>query len=229
METTFKITTTAYNAMLKTIASKPAEQGGVLIGKDGIITDFIYDKEAITTSVTYTLNIGYLNPKIKAFRQEGKELVGIVHSHPGLPRLSQPDKDYFNSQFENFDREFFYTPIILSAKDGTFDFLPYLFYKDGTIVKAKLEIVPDDYVLYVSKKATPKKKRKKAKQPTKTRVIIHQPLVVQTSKSNETDNRFYMTQQQAFYMLLALGCMTAFGLYFMTYYYFKSLLLILTH
>jgi len=123
------------------------------MGKDGIITDFIFDENAHTTGSTYSLNVSYLNPLIKEMKQQGKQLLGVIHSHPyGAFELSNPDKEYFMSQFKNFpDLDFMYTPIVFSAKQEEFAFFPYVFHKDGTVETAELEILPNDYEQYSRK------------------------------------------------------------------------------
>lgn len=145
-----QITTDAYQSIVTKIGSGIPEKGGILMGKDGIITDFIFDENAHTTGSTYSLNVAYLNPIIKEFKQQGKQLLGIIHSHPyGCFELSNPDKEYFLSQFKNFpDLDFMYTPIVFSAKQDEFEFFPYVFHKDGTVENAELEILPNDYEQY---------------------------------------------------------------------------------
>lgn len=152
-----KITTDAYQNIVKKIGSQEVEKGGVLIGENGIITDFIYDKEANTTGSTYSLNVAYLNPIIKELKKEGKQLMGIIHSHPnGCSELSYPDREYFLSQFKNFPSlDFMYTPIIYSAKQDEFAFFPYVFYKDGTVETAELEILPNNYKEYLDETIKP--------------------------------------------------------------------------
>lgn len=152
-----KITTDAYQNIVKKIGSGIPEKGGILMGKDGIITDFIFDANAHTTGSTYSLNVSYLNPIIKEIKQQGKQLMGIIHSHPyGSFELSHPDKEYFLSQFKNFpDLDFMYTPIVFSAKQDEFEFFPYVFHKDGTVEKAELEILPNDYEQYTRKVEEP--------------------------------------------------------------------------
>ena len=152
-----QITTDAYQDIIKQIGSKTPEQGGILVGKDGVVTDFIYDKEAKTTGSTYTLNVEYLNPIIKEMKRLGKELLGITHSHPyGYSKLSPQDREYFLSQFKNFPNlEFMYTPIVYSAKQDEFQFFPYVFHKDGRIEEAELEILPNDYAEYIQKNNQP--------------------------------------------------------------------------
>ena len=152
-----QITTDAYQSIIKQIGCKAPEQGGILMGKDGIVTNFIYDKEAKTTGSTYTLNVEYLNPIIKELKRQGKELLGIIHSHPfGYSKLSPQDREYFLSQFKNFPNlDFMYTPIVYSAKQLEFEIFPYVFHKDGRVEETKLEILPNDYSEYKQKKYQP--------------------------------------------------------------------------
>lgn len=152
-----QITTDAYQSIVTKIGSGIPEKGGILMGKDGIITNFIYDENARTTGSTYSLNVGFLNPIIKEFKQQGKLLMGIIHSHPyGCFELSNPDKDYFMSQFKSFpDLDYMYTPIVFSAKQEEFAFFPYVFHKDGTVQTAELEILPNDYEQYTRKSEEP--------------------------------------------------------------------------
>lgn len=170
-----KITTSAYNNVVKTLGSKKAEQGGIGMGKDGVITDFIHDKFAKTTGGTYSLNVPFLNPKIKEYRKQGKKLMMIIHSHPfGYGVLSSQDRKYFKSQFKNFeDLDKMYTPIVFSAKDGEFHFHTYAMYKDGTVKQEELEIVPDNYHYYLTKKVEVAKKEvvKEKQEQLKTEVI----------------------------------------------------------
>ena len=149
----FRITTNAYQNIIKKIGSLEPEKGGILIGRDGVITDFIFDKKAQTTGSTYALDVVYLNPIIKELKAQGKQLMGIIHSHPyGYSKLSDPDKVYFLSQFKNFPNlEWMFTPIVFSAKQDEFEIFPYVFHKNGNIETSELEILPNDYEAYTTK------------------------------------------------------------------------------
>ncbi|MCQ4141607.1 Mov34/MPN/PAD-1 family protein [Chryseobacterium sp. EO14] len=174
----FRITTEAYQNIIRKIGSQEPEKGGILMGKDGIVTDFIFDKEASTTRTTYSLNVAYLNPIIKELKLQGKQLMGIIHSHPnGYSKLSDPDRNYFSGQFENFPgMEFMYTPIVFSAKQDEFEIFPYLFHKNGTIEKAELEVVPNEYERYIipekNSKSNPKSKQKPAANARKELLVV---------------------------------------------------------
>ncbi len=148
-----RITTSAYHEMLTTVGSQKAESGGLLFGsrRDWVITKFLFDKDAHTTASTYTFNVGYLNPMIEKLRNEqGLELLGFFHSHPqGYKQLSGPDKEYFMRQFNNIKVDKFLVPLMFPATDGTYDFRPYIIYRDGCIQESELDIMPDDYARYV--------------------------------------------------------------------------------
>ncbi|MBN8643467.1 MAG: hypothetical protein J0L86_16770 [Flavobacteriales bacterium] len=166
-----QITTNAYQSIVKKIGSGVPEKGGILMGIDGIITDFIFDKNAHTTGSTYSLDVAYLNPIIKEHKKQGKQLMGIIHSHPyGCSELSYPDREYFLSQFKNFPSlDFMYTPIVFSAKQNEFEFFPYVFYKDGTVEKAELEVLPNNYREYL---------QEEIQEPNHQTIIVRQELLI---------------------------------------------------
>lgn len=195
-----QITTDAYQGIVTKIGSGVPEKGGILMGKDGIITDFIFDKNAHTTGSTYSLNVAYLNPLIKELKQQGKQLLGIIHSHPyGCFELSNPDKEYFMSQFKNFpDLDFMYTPIVFSAKQDEFQFFPYVFYKNGTVKNAELEILPNDYKQYTQQ----------TQQPDPNTVLERKKLLVVIRQKTESSSE----REQSFPLLLFFG-MLFFSLY----------------
>jgi len=144
----FRITTSAYNEAIKTIGSKPAENGGIFLGSSpDIITEFIFDPYGETTQVTYSPHTPYLN---EALKKSINKLYGIVHSHPvGIEKLSGGDKTYLAEWFNYFDNDFFFAPIIQSARETDFKIIPYVIFRDGTVRETTLEVVPDDYEPYL--------------------------------------------------------------------------------
>lgn len=172
------ITTDAYQNIVKKIGSGIPEKGGILMGKNGIVTDFVFDHNAHTTASTYSLNVAYLNPIIKELKKEGKELLGIIHSHPyGCSELSLADREYFLSQFKNFPSlDFLYTPIVFSAKQNEFEFFPYVFYKDGTVEKAELEILPNNFKEYL----------KVSQEPNNQTITVRQELLIVIKQKKQT-------------------------------------------
>jgi Prokaryotic homologs of the JAB domain len=82
---------TVYLDIERTIGSRPAESGGMLLSSkaDYTIDGFVFDGMADKNSAVYQPNIEFLNNELKN-REE--HFVGIVHSHPpGYTRLSPQD------------------------------------------------------------------------------------------------------------------------------------------
>lgn len=144
-----KITQEAYHTILQTVASEYAEKGGLLLGspEDTIITHFLYDKNAQNTATSYTINHLYLNPILKKLWKEKRlNILGVLHSHPTHCRkLSPQDIRYFLEQFKHLEVDFLFVPIVFSAKDGVYDFIPYIIHRNGKVEVSTLEIVPNDY------------------------------------------------------------------------------------
>ena len=186
----FRITTEAHLQIVKTLGSKLPEQGGILMGRrtDGVITDFVFDEFAETSASTYALNVAYLNPIITEFKNEDKELLGIVHSHPyGCRKLSRPDQEYFGNILKKTpDLDYLFTPIVFSAKQEEFHIFPYVFYKDGSIEELELEIVPNDYEDYMQKDEKIEKPDPNVIEERKQLLVaIHQNISANSSVENE--------------------------------------------
>ena len=203
-----RITTNAYQDIIRKIGSGIPEKGGILMGKEGIITDFIFDQNANTTSTTYELNIGYLNPLIKLYKRQGYELLGIVHSHPhGCGDLSPQDKNYFKSQFSNFPNlNCLFTPIVFSAKQQEFEFFPYYMKKDGTVKLAELEILPNNYKKFTPKNSKPNKQTIAKRKELLKNVKEQLDRIVDSDESNQL--KFPVKQTLLF--VFTLGLLTGF-------------------
>ena len=186
----FRITTDAHLQIVKTLGSKLPEQGGILMGRrtDGVITDFVFDEFAEISGSTYELNVAYLNPIITEFKNEGKELLGIVHSHPYDCRiLSRQDQEYFARMIDKAkDVDYLFTPIVFSAKQEEFHIFPYVFYKDGKIEEVELEIVPNDYEDYIQKDEKIEKPDPNVVEERKQLLVtIHQNITANPTAENE--------------------------------------------
>lgn len=148
--TKMKILESAYNEIINTIGSRPAESGGLLFGKedDMIVRKFVFDKNARTTRATYTFNTEFLNPEIKRiWNEEGLSCIGFIHSHPhGYGRLSPPDVEYFSSMFECMPRKHYITPIVFTVPDGGFKLNAHILPNQSReTINADVEVLPDDY------------------------------------------------------------------------------------
>lgn len=149
-----QIITSAYQEMLKTAGSRKAESGGLLLGsrKDYVVQYFLFDKDAETTGTSYTFNAPYLNEMLQKLWDEQKlELLGFFHTHPTkYKQLSPQDKKYFKEQFKHIKVDKFLTPLMFTAKDGEYDFIPFVVHRNGEVEKTTLEILPDDYSEYAT-------------------------------------------------------------------------------
>jgi proteasome lid subunit RPN8/RPN11 len=148
MKKEFVILQKVFEDIKNSIGKKSAETGGLLFGsrKEMIVTDFIFD-DANTTRVTYTFDADYLNQQIKdKWEQEGKEVIGFVHSHPhGNTEPSGPDLKVFAKYIRRFKGcNYLYTPIVNSDKDGGFSFHPYIYTVNDNSYRAQriIELVP---------------------------------------------------------------------------------------
>lgn len=92
------------------------EKGGLLGGKNGIITCFEKDKSAITnTANQYTPNIYYLNMILSRWNIDCIEFYGIVHTHPyAQEELSNDDIDYISKIMQAMPKKIrsLYFPIV---------------------------------------------------------------------------------------------------------------------
>ncbi len=116
-----------------TIGAAHAERGGALIGDPttGVVTNFIYDVDARSTGVIYEPNTRYLNSQLPKYEKMGRDVLGIVHSHP--PGLRQPSLGDLQAAYSNItsagnpDARSWFMPIVQSAADvGAFEFLPFI-------------------------------------------------------------------------------------------------------
>lgn len=145
-----KILESAYNEIINTIGSRPAESGGLLFGKedDMIVQKFVFDKHARITRSSYTFNTEFLNPEIKRiWNDEGLSCIGFIHSHPhGYGRLSPPDLEYFSSMFECMPRKHYITPIVFTVPDGGFKINAHILRNgERNTSSADIVILPDDF------------------------------------------------------------------------------------
>ena len=116
-----KITSEIYNIILNNIPSSPPETGGILGGKSGIITKFVFD-DGLPESDRghYYPDIEKLNHCILEWLKCGIEFYGIVHSHFTNERgLSLGDEAYIQKIMGAMpvNIEILYFPIIFPRKE----------------------------------------------------------------------------------------------------------------
>jgi len=129
------------NAML-TIALKPPESGGLLLGPVGTndVTDFFFDAGGNVTGASYSPDHRTLNRKMKEeWIPAGIDMKGFIHSHPGrLDTLTDQDLMYIKRLLAaNPDMSMFIAPIIIPFE---FRMRMMVVFSDnpGTIVEARI-------------------------------------------------------------------------------------------
>jgi len=110
-----------YNQILTNCSSRTVETGGIIGGKDGIITEFIFDKRPGSPSRYYP-DVEKLNAAIDRWQQKGISFYGIVHTHlQNAPELSHGDKEYILTIMEAMPTyiSHLYFPIVVPGKGLT--------------------------------------------------------------------------------------------------------------
>ncbi len=88
---------------LLSLPKAPPERGGIIGGKNGVITEFFLDETVGSTSeATYEPNTDILNDVIANWFDNDIEFYGMVHSHPKNEReLSNGDIEYIEEIMSN--------------------------------------------------------------------------------------------------------------------------------
>ena len=92
-----RISENIYKQLLNNCNPVPPESGGILGGKNGIITYLFFDLHSTRYSSYYQPNIDNLNSCISEWNKKGIEFYGIFHTHASnWGSLSIADKEYIN-------------------------------------------------------------------------------------------------------------------------------------
>jgi molybdopterin/thiamine biosynthesis adenylyltransferase len=139
----FIILESAYNEILRTVAKRIPESGGILLGsrKDFVVQKFVFDPNGSMSSAAYDPDTVYLNKVVKSEWAENKlEFLGFLHSHPrGVSRLSGDwggntgDVAYMKAIFRAMPSlKKFLVPIMYTLADGgDLKIFPYMAYRDN--------------------------------------------------------------------------------------------------
>lgn len=166
----FIILESAYEEILRTVGSRPAESGGILLGnrEDFVVQKFVFDSKGSMSAAAYDPNIEFLNAVVKKeWAENNLALLGFVHSHPrGMSRLSGDwgnntgDIGYMKAIFRAMpDLKKFLVPILFSYADGgELNFFPYMAYRDKEeqYFAGNLKVIADrDFVSEKMKRREP--------------------------------------------------------------------------
>lgn len=92
-----RILKSIYDEILTNTPVLPPETGGIIGGRDGIVTSVYFDKGELSNSApsVYSPNIMLINKVIYNWSESGISFYGIFHSHYSRDRkLSSGDKKY---------------------------------------------------------------------------------------------------------------------------------------
>lgn len=135
-----------WRELWRTVGSRPAETGGILLGPRGksVITEYYFDAQSNCSAATYSPDHGTINGLFaERWTPRGLELKGAVHSHPShCPRLSREDLEYVARILgvnPRLDR--FFAPVILA---GRFWMRPFLVHREGLRVDEVVLRIRDD-------------------------------------------------------------------------------------
>ena len=127
---TMRMTEEVLQKIKRTIGSRRAESGGMLLSSTGdyTIDDYVFDHMGDTNAAVYQPNVQFLNRELQD-REE--HFVGIVHSHPpGYTRLSPQDLHaaWCNMTSKgNPHLNAYLMPIIQTIPDtGNFELIPFI-------------------------------------------------------------------------------------------------------
>jgi len=136
-----------FEAIAETIGQLPAETGGFLRSRQGVVDRFQFDTGAQVSAATFTPNVEGYARLAEAWLAGGGECVGVVHSHPpGFVVPSAADCELVHAILTQNEIEQFWAPIIQTTPDtGNFSMFAYRFDRErpGTPVRTMVEIVPD--------------------------------------------------------------------------------------
>lgn len=123
-----KITGTVFGKIQRTIGTYPAETGGMLGAKDGIITEFYFDESANSSAGTYSPNTKACETVLNEIWMPNQvSLCGFIHSHRSRYVPSAADKDYIIRIKNAIDCSvpFFLVILSSSSESGQFALYPY--------------------------------------------------------------------------------------------------------
>ncbi len=90
-----KIHQNVIESILQKMPTIPPEKGGIIGGKDGVVTVWEYDEGYTRSGCVYYPNVEHLNAVIASWIENGLDFMGILHVHFGNARtLSKGDISY---------------------------------------------------------------------------------------------------------------------------------------
>ena len=136
MKQKMKILNHVFENIMLSFPPAPPECGGIIGGKNEMITVYCFDRTGPTNQAVYIPNAIYLNAVIEKWRCCGIAFYGIVHSHPNHePGLSDGDIQYIKDVMKEMEiGSKLYFPVVLTKR-----LIPYVAIKTKRSVKIEQE------------------------------------------------------------------------------------------
>jgi proteasome lid subunit RPN8/RPN11 len=133
-----KITANVLKDIMSSFPPAPPERGGIIGGKNGIVSVFCYDNAGPSEQAVYIPDTVYLNSVIKEWYRSGISFFGMIHSHlRNEPSLSTGDIQYIEAIMSGMKPgEKLYFPIVLPDC-----VIPYIAIKTETSVNIKQDVL----------------------------------------------------------------------------------------
>lgn len=115
-----KIEKCFYESFLSSCPYAPPEIGGILGGKNGIVTDIVIDnRNAVSNKAVYIPDIDFLNFKIDEWEKQNIEFFGIFHTHFSDNTLSKDDRINIGKVMYSMPKSVIklYFPIVIPQKE----------------------------------------------------------------------------------------------------------------
>lgn len=117
-----KIEKCFYESFLSSCPYAPPEIGGILGGKNGVVTDIVIDnRNAVSNKAIYIPDIDFLNSKIEEWEKQNTEFYGIFHTHFSDNTLSKDDRINIEKIMYSMPKSVIklYFPIVIPQKEMT--------------------------------------------------------------------------------------------------------------
>lgn len=115
-----KIEKCFYESFLSSCPYAPSEIGGILGGKNGVVTDVVIDnRNAVLNKAIYIPDIDFLNFKIEEWEKQNIEFYGIFHTHFCDSALSNDDRINIEKVMYSMPKSIIklYFPIVIPQKE----------------------------------------------------------------------------------------------------------------
>lgn len=142
MQMTYEI----YKEILSNVRTHLPETGGMLGGRENMVNKIIMDEGVPQqeTKCSYVPNVALFNEKIREWKEQGVEFLGIFHTHFwSVSTLSQGDKEYIKNILRVMppNKKKLYFPIVVFPEKKIVSY--YCMYEDDEliIVNDEIEII----------------------------------------------------------------------------------------